>query len=164
MSSPQQCGVKNRSSQVTKPDLTYTHCPHSANSFCLLQNKKARFGAQPAQGNNPLVEWEITDWSYLLSLAEREPILHSGFSAFCFLQKLHHTALLLYMGRREREINVTMIWLGYYSIHHLTQKKYDNWVLKGLNIYLFFLTVSSLLGFLTITIHREALLTGQISD
>ncbi len=127
------------------PDHTYTHCPRSANSFCLLQNKKACFGVQPAQGNNPLGEWEITDWSYLLSLVERKPILHSSFSAFCFLQKLHHTALPLYMGRREREINVTTITLCYYGICHLAPNKDDNSVSKGLNI--FFLTVSSILVF-----------------
>lgn len=79
LSSPQQWAVKRRSSQVTKAHYTYTHCPHSANSFCLLENKKAHFGAQPAPRNNPLGEWEITDWSYLLSLMERKSILHFSF-------------------------------------------------------------------------------------
>lgn len=120
----------NGQESVTKPDHTNTRCPRSTNLFCTLQNKEARSGAQPAQGNNPLGEWEITDWSYFLSLAERKPILQSGFSAFCFLQNLHHTLV----EDIKRKINATRMERCRCGVYDLRHKEHDNWGLKCFSI------------------------------
>lgn len=101
------------SSQVIKQS-SQTLTVHAApiySAHCKI--KKSHVGEQPAQGNNPLGEWEITDWSYLLFLSERER------GSLC---------------SRRRKINVPMIK---FVFRHLSFNTWWGGLVKTFKYFLF---------------------------
>lgn len=106
--SSQQWAVKSRTSQVSK-HTTHAHSPHSANSFCLLQNKKGLFWS-PASTREQSIGGVRNHWLKLFTFPRSERA-YSSLWLLCILLSAEappHCITSVH-GKEKREINVTMI-------------------------------------------------------
>lgn len=119
---------------TTTTTHTHTLRPHCTDSFCLLQSKKGPVWTKASTREQSIGGgWEITDWSYFLPFADRKPILHSGFSAFCFLQNLQHRVTVVNEVEEKDKTDVTekrarKAGLKCYLFFNILLKRSDLWM------------------------------------
>lgn len=101
MSAPQQRAVRKNGCQ-SRPHIRAASAQQPFLLSPAAKQKALRFWSSASTGERS-IGGVRNHWLKLFSFPSHgeKPILHFGSSAFCFLQSLHHAALLLWMRKRR---------------------------------------------------------------